>query len=94
MPNSEMFSSELSRCVNGEKTGLPQLFNLNVRSAKNITAVSECFFSKFRITFDIIMVSETWCDSETHLFKLPQYKTFCVNRSSGRGGGVCYLKNV
>lgn len=92
MHSSEVvFPSELSRCMSGQEHDLLKIFHLNVRSAKNKTTDLDCLFSEVGIAFDIIMLTETWYDNETDVFKLPQYKTFCVNRTKGRGGGVCLL---
>lgn len=35
------------------------------------------------------MLTETWSTDDTNVFSLPSYNTFYLNRSSGRGGGIC-----
>lgn len=72
MPHSEMlFTSELSRCVSCEKSGLLKLYHLNVRSAKTKTAALECLFSESGITSDIIVFSKTWYNNKTNVFISP-----------------------
>lgn len=66
-------------------------FHLNVQSAKNKTDDLEMLFDQFDFSFDVIMLSETWYTDEVNVLKLPLYRSFCVNRTSRRGGGLSIL---
>lgn len=66
-------------------------FHLNVRSVKNKESDLFLFFEHLDQEFDVIMLTETWSTDDTNIFRLPSYNTFYLNRSSGRGGGICIL---
>lgn len=70
-------------------------FHLNIRSAMHKEPDLSLLLNQLGNIFDVIMLTETWGTDDTNVFRLPSYQTFYVNRSSGRGGGLCILvKNI
>lgn len=65
--------------------------HLNVRSVKNKTMCLEEFFGEFSFTFSLVMLTETWSTNDSDTFTMTHYKTYSLNRSSQRGGGVALL---
>lgn len=65
-------------------------FHLNVRSLNNKADELQILLDSFNLSFDFVMVSESWLSSS---FCLPSFSTFAVNRNVGRGGGVCIFVN-
>uniref|UniRef100_A0A6B0UAN4 Putative tick transposon n=1 Tax=Ixodes ricinus TaxID=34613 RepID=A0A6B0UAN4_IXORI len=45
----------------------------------------------FCFLFNVIMLAETWYADESDIFELPMYKSYFLNRSTGRGGGVSLM---
>lgn len=41
--------------------------------------------------FDVAMLTETWFESTSDVFTIPQYKSYYMNRVGKRGGGVCMM---
>ena len=75
------------------------IFHLNIRSLQKNFESFKLFLSSSKTNFDVICLSETWCDdlvSNNSLFHLPDYTLFEQPRTSGkRGGGVLiYVSDV
>lgn len=66
-------------------------FHLNIRSFTRKEHDLQLFFEQTKQSFDVIMLTETWCVDDVNIFRLPLYNTFYLNRSTGRGGGICTL---
>ena len=66
-------------------------FHANVRSIKSKECDLNIFFEQVQLSFDAVMLTETWCTNDADVFRLPSYKTIYSNRSTGRGGGICML---
>lgn len=66
-------------------------FHLNVQSAKNKAVDLELLFSQFDFLFEVIMLSETWYTDEEDVLRLPLYRSFYINRTTKRGGGLSIL---
>lgn len=69
------------------------VFHLNTRSVKNKVDDIVTLFEMCKVTFDVIMFSETWCQSDQDMLILPGYNNFSLNRSERRGGGVSIMVN-
>lgn len=65
--------------------------HLNARSVRNKVFPLEEMFAEFNFLFSAIMLTETWCTNDQDVFRLQHYKTFYLNRSDSRGGGVAVL---
>lgn len=66
-------------------------FHLNVQSAKNKAVDLDLFFDQFGFSFETIMLTETWYMNDSDVLRLPMYRSFCINRTAKRGGGVAIL---
>lgn len=53
----------------------------------------EELFTELSFQFSVIMLTETWSTSDYDVFRLRNYNTYYLNRSSSRGGGVALLVN-
>lgn len=82
---------DLSQCLlDGNFT---RIFHLNARSVKNKHDVITSFLNRCRVSFEIIMFSETWYQQDADVLVLPGYKHYFLNRQDKRGGGVSiYVK--
>lgn len=65
--------------------------HLNVRSIRNKAVDLNLFLDQIKPSFDVLMLTETWCTQQSEVFRKPGYLTFYLNRPTGRGGGVCIL---
>lgn len=65
--------------------------HFNLRSGRNKQDELEYFFSEAQVNFDVVMFSETWFASEDDVFTFPTYKSYYMNRTGKRGGGVAML---
>lgn len=68
-----------------------KFFHTNTQSARNKITELEVLFSEFQLSFDVIMLTETWYVEDNQAFNLPLYNNFVLNRTSGRGGGVSLM---
>lgn len=66
-------------------------FHLNAQSARGKVAQLEVLFEQFNFSYDLIILTETWYTADSDVLHLPGYKSFFLNRKSGRGGGVAIL---
>lgn len=66
-------------------------FHLNIQSAVNKKTNLELLFDQFSGLFDVIMFTETWYTDNFDIFCLPSYKTYILNRTFKRGGGLALL---
>lgn len=58
---------------------------------KNKVLSLEEMFAEFDFLFSVIMLTETWSTNDRDVFRLEHYKTFYLNRTNARGGGVSLL---
>lgn len=65
--------------------------HFNTRSVRNKFLCLEEFFTEFSFQFSVIMLTETWSTSDFDVFRLPNYRTYYLNRTSSRGGGIALL---
>lgn len=72
---------------------LLKCFHLNTRSVRNKMSCLEELFTELSFQFSVIMLTETWSTSDYDVFRLRNYNTYYLNRSSSRGGGVALLVN-
>lgn len=63
--------------------------HLNARSIRNKVSCLEEFFTEFSFKYSAVML--TWRSNEMNVFKLSSYRTFYLNRQSGRGGDIALL---
>lgn len=63
----------------------------NTQSARHKHDELMMFLAEFGLKFDVIMFTETWYESEGEVLYLPGFRTFFLNRSHRRGGGVLQL---
>lgn len=69
--------------------------HMNVQSACNKLGELETFFDDINDLCDVIMLCETWHSNNVNILRLQQKQTFCLNRTTRRGGGVSLLvKNL
>lgn len=76
----------LSQCLTSKNCA--HVFHLNARSATNkhdsiISLLDQC-----RVSFDLIMFTETWYQQDADMLIIQGYKHFFLNRKERRGGGV------
>lgn len=74
---------------NARMEGSTAVLHLNIRSVKCKTDSFITLLDQFCFQFQIIMLSETWHQTEDDVLVLPDYNNFFLNRSGKRGGGVC-----
>lgn len=67
--------------------------HLNIRSARNKDDDLTLFLNEFTFEFDIIILTETWYDCSSDVYKRDGYQTFYLNRSNRRGGGIAIIVN-
>lgn len=84
-------AAELDGCALMDSRQGLNCIHFNLRSGRNKIGDLEVFFSEAKITFNVIMFSETWFACEEDVFKLTGYKPYFVNRVGKRGGGVSML---
>lgn len=65
--------------------------HFKLRSGRNKQDELDYFFSEAQVRFDVVMISETWFASEEEVFAFPMYKSYYMNRTGERGGGVAML---
>lgn len=65
-----------------------KLFHLNTRSIQRKHDNIAVLLESFKISFDVIMFTETWYNENSDPFVLPRYSHFFLNRQDSRGGGV------
>lgn len=82
--------SELNDIASRFSPNSVKAIHLNSRSVRNKLLCLEEFFSEL-FQFSVIMLSETWSTCEYDVFKLANYKTYYLNRTQCRGGGVALL---
>lgn len=83
--------SELNSITSSFSPNSVKAIHLNARSVRNKLLCLEEFFSEFLFQFSVIMLSETWSTCEYDVLKLANYKTYYLNRTKCRGGGVALL---
>lgn len=83
--------SELNRIASCVAPTSLKVVHLNARSIKNKAICLEEFFGEFSFDFSLIMLSETWSTSAIDIFTMANYKTYYLNRSGLRGGGIALL---
>lgn len=66
-------------------------FHLNAQSAVNKGNDLELLFDQSNVNFDIIMITETWYNDDSDIFRLPSHDTYFSNRILKRGGGLSIL---
>lgn len=64
------------------------VLHFNARSVRNKVDQIDAFLYQFSFKFDFILVSETWCQNDVCLPSINGYRSFSVNRTYKRGGGV------
>lgn len=67
--------------------------HMNVQSVNSKLTELESFFADADKHWDVIMLTETWYSNDVAIFQLPQKRTYYLNRTSRRGGGVSLLIN-
>lgn len=90
MSFSYLLPEELKDVLGLKYHSLFKCFHINTRSLNNKLSEIELLLSSFHFSNDVIMFTETWL-SDDETFILPHYKSFFLNRSSRRGGGVSLL---
>lgn len=83
--------NDVSNLVTSEKNLNLTCFHLNIRSARNKDDELSIFLNEFAFEFDVIMLTETWYTNDFEVYRRDGYKTFFLNRSNKRGGGVAIL---
>lgn len=78
----------LNTFLQKETTRSLSLFHLNVQSARLKEDDISLFFDSIQISFDVVMMTETWYRDDDNFFVLPGYTHFFLNRSHSRGGDV------
>ncbi|XP_065664405.1 uncharacterized protein LOC136086066 [Hydra vulgaris] len=85
--------------IEGMESDSFSILHVNIRSLqKNFDSLKQ-FLYKVNMNFQIICLSETWCDDKNiennYNFHLPNYKVIHQIRTSGKvGGGLCiFIKN-
>lgn len=73
--------------TSGNMRGL-KCFHLNIRSSRNKEDILNIFLENFTFPFDVVMLTETWSTAECDAIIDANYKTFFLNRSKKRGGGI------
>lgn len=74
---------DLSQCLLAGN--FTRIFHLNARSVKNKHDVITSFLNRCRVSFEIIMFSETWYQQDADMLVLPGYKHYFLNRQDKRG---------
>lgn len=65
--------------------------HINAQSARNKEDEILALLATFAFEHDIIMITETWYETDLDVLRPPGYTTYFINRSSKRGGGVLLM---
>lgn len=65
------------------------ILHLNIRSLKCKSDNFITLLDQLCVSFEAVMLSETWYATDDDVFIVPGYNHFFLNRSGKRGGGVC-----
>lgn len=79
---------DVNRLAASKVVGGLSCFHLNIRSANHKQDLLNTFLDQFCFEFDIIMLTETWMNSDCEAIINDNYHTFHLNRKEKRGGGV------
>lgn len=82
---------ELHNLKNIRVANTTSFLHINARSMENKQDDLETLYSSIGVSFDAIMISETWYTEHSNPFDLPDYKTFVLSRRNRRGGGLLLL---
>lgn len=69
---------ELSRRIDDDRDVSLKCIHLNAQSARNKSSDLEVFFffDQLNVSFNIIMLTETWYSDESQVLRLPLYHTY------------------
>lgn len=67
------------------------ILHVNARSLENKHEILELLLESSGVSFDAIMVSETWYTKDSIPFFYPNYRCFVLSRPERRGGGLLLL---
>lgn len=62
--------------------------HLNARSVGNKQDEIVLLLKQFSFEFTVLMLTETWYQTDSKMLELPGYEMFYLNRPNKRGGGV------
>lgn len=82
--------SYVKQCCSTTRHGL-SFFHLNAQSCCAKDDALHALFASFDFCFDIIMLTETWYQSDRDVLEISGYSSYFLNRRSRRGGGVLVL---
>lgn len=83
--------AEFSRFIGPDHVRSTNICHLNCQSIRNKGDDIDAFFSSFDREFHLIMLSETWYDTNSVPWCPPNYQCFTASRTSCRGGGISIL---
>lgn len=79
---------DVNRLAASKVVGGLSCFHLNIISAYHKQVLLNIFLDRFCFEFDIVMLTETWINSDCKAIINYNYHTFHLNRKEKRGGEV------
>lgn len=73
------------------KASIFHIMHLNIRSASKNLDEFQVFLQSLSVDFSVIVLSETWLNSEAEWIDIPGYTSYHTIRPNRRGGGVSVL---
>lgn len=83
-----LLPNEVGNCFRSKLKTPLSLFHLNAQSVRNKFEQFDAFLEGFGISFDVIMLTETWYNQDDSVDNLENYYNYNLCRTSQRGGGV------
>lgn len=88
MATNSILPEDIKNLVPCEVSAMFKFFHLNTRSIQRKHGDITVLMESFKVSFDVIMFTETWYNDNSDHFVLPGYSHFFLNRQDSRGGGV------